>query len=681
MTGPGGGPRPLSFARCRRLARTVGDAERGRAAVAAFRPRSPGVWPNRAPLSVAIWVASRERRLVGPLSEQEFAIVDPPSRRQRDVRSERTWLAAVSAIERAWQPAMFAACATVGMLVVALASLLAPIAGLLAVAGLLALVTVVLLSGLIGSVMAGYRSTENTNAAGAQTGSWLAEHWTAALMHAPDERAMRELIDATRAEIWKLWTGLPQHAGDVEPHRFGVVLDAVTTSAGRRALREWPDSRGFIIGSPSIVVIGPARAPGADPRLDHRSPSGLFTVVGTMLVALPLLAALVQWQEQAACAGSCGAERPTSYLPALIWTLGQTVFMADPAGLRAASTFAALLSIGLRVYAVVLLGVVATGVQLIRGFRAEGRRRLEWVLEQGRSNTPKIAILTALPEEFTAVRELLTWQGGRVHDPSVFGIFGELPGLDGQVHSVVLAQTVEAGNIDAAVTLEGLRRLFPSIDIVVMCGIACGVPRIDDPARHVRLGDIVVGSWGVVGYDHLDVYDDTESPRGDSPAPAHRLRVADNELKAAMAKGLRPWEAWLQREWPAQFHRPLTEPDLVPLPTGSVAHPDALASGHLHRPKVLWGRIGSADKSLRSAKARDEVARRFDLAALEMESYGVAVGAQRASLGYFVVRGISDYGDKLTVADWRGYAAVTAACYVRALLACCSVEPSPPRPE
>ena len=135
---------------------------------------------------------------------------------------------------------MFAATAAVGLVVVLLVSLIAPIAGLLAVTGVLALVTLVLLTGLVRIVVAGYRSTENTNAAGAQTGSWLAEHWTAALMHAPDERAMRGLIDATRAEIWKRWTGLPERAGDVEPHRFGVVLAAGTASAGQRGPPEGP---------------------------------------------------------------------------------------------------------------------------------------------------------------------------------------------------------------------------------------------------------------------------------------------------------------------------------------------------------------------------------------------------------------------------------------------------------
>lgn len=618
---------------------------------------------------------------MGPLGRDAFAIVDPPLRRQPDVRCENRWGAVVSTVERGWQPAAFAATGALGLMLVLVASLMDPTAGLIAATGLLVLVAVVLLAGVVAGIVQGYRSTENTDPAGAQTASWVAEHWSAALMHAPDEAAMRGLIDATRAQIWKRWAALPPHAGDVEPHQFGVVFDAVTTSKAHQTLLAWPQSRGLIRGTPSVVVIGPARAPGADPKLDHRSPAGLFAMVGGMLGTLPLLALLVQWQELADCAGGCDPDRPTSYLDALVWTMAQTVCLAEPFGLRATSPFAAVLSIGLKVYAVALLAVVFTGIRLIWVFRAEGRRRLERALELGRSNTPTLAILTALPEEFTCVKQLLTWQGDRINDPSIFGVFGELPGLGGQSHAVVVAQTVEAGTIDAAVTVEGLRRLFPSIRLVVMCGIACGVPRINEPARHVRLGDIVVGAWGVVGYDHRDVFDDRQSLRGDSPTPSHRLRVADNQLKVELSAGNRPWEQWLQQEWPRQFQRPQSEPAQVPTAHGWVNHPDPATSGHLHRPKVIWGRIGSADKSFRSAAWRDEVAGRFDLAALEMEAYGVAVGAQRASLEYFVVRGISDYGDMDTVADWRGYAALVAACYVRALLACCEVEPSLPRAE
>jgi nucleoside phosphorylase len=88
-------------------------------------------------------------------------------------------------------------------------------------------------------------------------------------------------------------------------------------------------------------------------------------------------------------------------------------------------------------------------------------------------------------------------------------------------------------------------------------------------------------------------------------------------------------------------------------------------------PKVHHGLIGSADRSLRSARVRDALAA-DQLIAFEMEGKGIGSAGFAGGLEWFVVRGVSDYGDAGTDKRWRGYASIVAAAYVRALLAECA---------
>lgn len=81
------------------------------------------------------------------------------------------------------------------------------------------------------------------------------------------------------------------------------------------------------------------------------------------------------------------------------------------------------------------------------------------------------------------------------------------------------------------------------------------------------------------------------------------------------------------------------------------------------------GRIGSADRSLRNLAERDALAALHNLRAIEMEATGVGKASFAEGREWFVVRGISDYGDRRTGNAWRNYAALVAAAYTRALLA------------
>jgi nucleoside phosphorylase len=84
---------------------------------------------------------------------------------------------------------------------------------------------------------------------------------------------------------------------------------------------------------------------------------------------------------------------------------------------------------------------------------------------------------------------------------------------------------------------------------------------------------------------------------------------------------------------------------------------------------VHSGLIASGDRSLRSARKRDEFATAYDVIAIEMESKGLGNSGFYEGVEWFTVRGISDYGDRHVTPTWRSYASMAAAAYVRALLA------------
>lgn len=105
------------------------------------------------------------------------------------------------------------------------------------------------------------------------------------------------------------------------------------------------------------------------------------------------------------------------------------------------------------------------------------------------------------------------------------------------------------------------------------------------------------------------------------------------------------------------------------VPGGQVQHPGLALSGHRPgQPKVHSGLIASGDRSLRSARKRDEIAACHDVLAIEMEGKGIGNTGFYEGVEWFAVRGISDYGDRYVTPTWRRYASIAAAAYVRALL-------------
>jgi len=263
------------------------------------------------------------------------------------------------------------------------------------------------------------------------------------------------------------------------------------------------------------------------------------------------------------------------------------------------------------------------------------------------AGSPAFGVITALPREALAVRHVLEEIRPVAGDHNRY-----LLGRAG-CGDVVVTSLTNSGNVEAAGACAHLVQRFPSVRAVVMCGIALGVPCPGHPEKDVRLGDVVVGSAGVIHYSHRRVTADASTLRG-APMPASPLLLRGvRELQIEALRGSRPWERHLATPPDPSFARPSA--------SGQTPAPRA-------RSEVFYGRIGSGDLLLRDATARDAIVGKEELLAIEMEGAGVAGAAASVSRECLVVRGVSDYGDKRKSDLWQSYAALAAASYLRALL-------------
>jgi nucleoside phosphorylase len=140
-------------------------------------------------------------------------------------------------------------------------------------------------------------------------------------------------------------------------------------------------------------------------------------------------------------------------------------------------------------------------------------------------SNPVIGIITALPKEFAAVRQMFEHSDDHNVPGAGAGrryVIGSIPSNHGGAHSIALC-LADMGNNIAATRATLLLEHFPTVESVIMTGIAGGAPNHSVPALHVRLGDIVVSNWkGVIQYDMKELNEVTCSPR----PPSSRLLEA-----------------------------------------------------------------------------------------------------------------------------------------------------------
>jgi nucleoside phosphorylase/predicted nucleotidyltransferase len=236
-------------------------------------------------------------------------------------------------------------------------------------------------------------------------------------------------------------------------------------------------------------------------------------------------------------------------------------------------------------------------------------------LDQLPPSRADIVVMTALPEEYRAVAAALRTG---LNGPMARAEIKDRAGGSWLVE-VVLINTM--GSVEASLeTLEALRRT--KAPHVVSLGIAAGVP------GRVELGDIVIPEQ-IVYYESSKLLGPAKQA-----APVWRPTGATVRRRAAVLPKLSGLRG--------------------PRPTVNV-HTDAvLACGE----KVV------ASKSFRKLLE----AHHRKLAAIDMESYGVACAAARRGAELTVVKGVCDFADEEKNDEFHEAAANNAAAQLRVLI-------------
>ena len=287
---------------------------------------------------------------------------------------------------------------------------------------------------------------------------------------------------------------------------------------------------------------------------------------------------------------------------------------------------------------------------------------------------PGLAILTALPKEYVAVKALLDHPVSHSetdHRGTRHYALGTMLGRGGSRHEIALTMVGVGNNISAIATTQLINDLS-SVHTLILSGIAGGVPNTAKAEDHVRLGDIVVSNdRGVIQYDFVKEETTRPDPRHPPrPASSNLVRAA-RMMEADALCGARPWDEFIEHAMSVlNWKRPPESSDLLASaddPSMCLRQPrDFLRIRD--RPRVFLGPIASANTLLKSPKRRDLLRDSFGVKAVEMEGSGTADAAWMSQAQHFVVRGICDYCDSRKGDDWQNYAAAAAAGYVAAIL-------------
>jgi nucleoside phosphorylase/tetratricopeptide (TPR) repeat protein len=266
-------------------------------------------------------------------------------------------------------------------------------------------------------------------------------------------------------------------------------------------------------------------------------------------------------------------------------------------------------------------------------------------------------------------------------DPNAY-VLGELNG-----HYIVIACLPDGiyGTISASTVMAHMVSTFPRVQFGLMVGIGGGVP---STSNDIRLGDVVVSKpvgrySGVIQYDYGKAVQGGQfEPTGTLNKPPQTLltHVAHLESREMIRK-----EGAISTIVRGVLDRNPDMKDLFSPPNqqsdylfrSSYRHVDPKSNCEKcdkeqlvcrlprtpNTPHIHYGLIASGDQVMKDSETRDRLSQQHGILCFEMEAAGLMDG-----LPTLVIRGICDYCDSHKQKEWQGYAALTAAAYVKWLL-------------
>ncbi|KAF2225189.1 nucleoside phosphorylase domain-containing protein, partial [Elsinoe ampelina] len=259
-------------------------------------------------------------------------------------------------------------------------------------------------------------------------------------------------------------------------------------------------------------------------------------------------------------------------------------------------------------------------------------------------------------------------------------------------HNVVIATFPKGqtnGTNSAAALAGHIKARFPNLWFSLLVGVAAGVPNLQasDPTqrRDIRLGDVLVcvperNSTGVIQYDQ-GVYVSSDQGAGFvlKGRQAETIAVVRSAIgyisltKRNPFKHGQPFATWLEEvqadHEDSLFDCPPQVEDVLYCTREEGAHAstrfplDRKPRPPDHRTRVWYGKIGSGNGLIISARKRDMLRDEHDIIGLEMEAAGVMNVLQAG-----VIRGVCDYADGQKDKRWQPYAAAVAAVYAKGIL-------------
>ncbi|KAK6523269.1 hypothetical protein TWF694_006158 [Orbilia ellipsospora] len=275
-------------------------------------------------------------------------------------------------------------------------------------------------------------------------------------------------------------------------------------------------------------------------------------------------------------------------------------------------------------------------------------------------------------------------------------------------HKVVLVSMPGMGKVAAAATATTLQQSFKKIKLALLVGICGGVP------EKVRLGDVIIGKQ-VVQYDFGRQYEtgferktNPEDSLGRQPpeirAFVSKLESNKENLQEKLSEhlaailptsGIENIKSLKDDLYPADYwHIHRSSKDCQNGSTPSETSEDAnkqcqdnvyacesardytceelkcdteILDHRMRRrekPLMHFGSIASGDKVIRSATVRDEIAKKDNIIAFDMEAAGVW-----EYLPCVFIKSVCDYADSHKNKKWQEYAAIVAAASVKAVVA------------
>ncbi|KAM0481572.1 hypothetical protein ACHAPX_003683 [Trichoderma viride] len=297
-------------------------------------------------------------------------------------------------------------------------------------------------------------------------------------------------------------------------------------------------------------------------------------------------------------------------------------------------------------------------------------------------NNYTIGWISAIEIEYAAAQEFLDeehdgpkWVHHNDENHYTLGRIGK--------HNVVIAVLPRGDNgvAAAAIAAKDMMHTFPNVRVCLTVGIGGGAPS----KRHdIRLGDVVVSvptfsekggnQGGVIQYDYGRTIQEkrfqgarylNRPPRalltavtGLSTKYKRRGNNIDTTIKNILETNQK-----LRKEYgrPDPGSDKLYLSDPVQTLDELIERPER--SEEEDNPAIHYGLIASADGFMENAQIRDILAEELDVLCFEMEAAGLM-----NSFPCLVIRGICDYSDRHWFKEWRGYAAMAAAAYAKALL-------------